>query len=121
MILFLYKVTHVGDCPQYVSFLYLKKNGKVLINHKKCDIIIPPNKFNKSGTGYFYTLFCHTMLMGLIKMQIPLSMVWFSSVLFKFVWRQSEFAFFMRQLRLAHFLIYGGKFYGNNKLDRQIS
>ena len=66
-------------------------------------MIIMPNEFNKSESGYFCTFFCHTIFKDLAKNANSNRWYGFGSVLFKFVWRQSEFAFFMRQLLLNEY------------------
>lgn len=45
--------------------------------------------------------------MNLIKTQISFMALWLHPFHIKLVWRLSRFAFFVRQLRLSHFLIFG--------------
>ena len=73
-----------------------------------------PNKLNKQKQGdilSFYgiiiSLFGHNNI-EFVKNADSIKLLWLwivIPILFKFVWRQSEFAFYVRQLRLAHFFI----------------
>ena len=61
------------------------------------------------STGFFVLwklvqLFPVPILQNLAKMQIPLMLVQYPYYI-RIVWRQLEFAFFVRWLRLAHFFI----------------
>ena len=56
--------------------------------------------FNRIGISFFRVVH----ILNLVKLQIPFMWTIIRTA-YKLVWRQSEFAFFVRWLRLAHFFI----------------
>ena len=75
-----------------------------------------PNKFNNRISGIFslwenYTFFRYNHFLNLVKTQIPLNGYGIDTlILFKFVWRQLEFAFFGALTSVgALFYFLGGK------------
>ena len=90
-------------------FFYFSKF--LLINNKKCGIIIMRNKLNTLCRVDVYFsfeiiyLFLCTLTFEFDKNANSRCQCAYTSYCIKFVSRQSGFAFFMRRLRLAHFLI----------------
>lgn len=94
----------------YILSISLLCLFKLLIFALNYAILNMPNKLYAliRSTGFFISIeigisfFRVVHILNLVKMQIPF--MWtISRTAYKLVWRQLEFAFFVRWLRLAHF------------------